>query len=273
MTKPPPPQPKRPAFAVPKQSPIVLRVLLYAVEGWGKTTLAAHMPSPVMLTAPGEDGYYTLLNAGRVPAVPAHKCESWTDVVPAINEAGGQYGTIVLDSAGAFEQLAREHITKTSFGGDLKDFDAYGRGYNILGQEWVSLLAALDRAHAKGTHVVVLGHSRVQKFQNPMGADFDRYECAIHKQTYAPTAKWADVVLFGKFDEFVELAKGEKLKNQAERKGKGFGGVDRVIYTARRDAYDAKNRLGLPEAIAIPDDPSQSWSSIAQHIPNLKDLA
>jgi hypothetical protein len=38
------------------------------------------------------------------------------------------------------------------------------------------------------------------------------------------------------------------------------------VFTERTDAYDAKNRYGMPTKIELPDDPAQSWSAVWQHI-------
>ena len=82
--------------------------------------------------------------------------------------------------------------------------------------------------------------------------NFDRYVCDVHPKTWAATCKWADAVLFGNFLTVVDKA-------AHTGKGKGVGGTDRVIYTARRDAFDAKNRFGMPAELWLSDDPTESW--------------
>jgi hypothetical protein len=91
-----------------------------------------------------------------------------------------------------------------------------------------------------------------------MGDDFDRFVCNIHHKSWGVTHKWADAVLFGNFFTVTE----EKKKNKI----KGVGGSDRVLYTERRDAFDAKNRFNMPEEIDIPDSPEKIWNEIWKHI-------
>ncbi|HUW30151.1 MAG TPA: hypothetical protein VM223_00910, partial [Planctomycetota bacterium] len=53
------------------------RIVLNAVEGWGKTSTAAFSPKPAILMAAGETGYQTLLGAGLVPEVDTAFANSW----------------------------------------------------------------------------------------------------------------------------------------------------------------------------------------------------
>lgn len=105
--------------------------------------------------------------------------------------------------------------------------------------------------------IIMLGHTQVKPYKNPMGEDFDRYVADVHHKTWGVTHKWADAVLFGTF-----LTITEKKNNKV----KGIGGTERVLYTERRDAYDAKNRYNMPEEIEIPDDSSKSWETIWKNI-------
>src|ERR1700744_5618507 len=67
---PPPPRSAPSASAPAKSTPsklgkltaqtVVPRIILNAVEGWGKTSLVAHMPAPAIFMARGETGYKAL---------------------------------------------------------------------------------------------------------------------------------------------------------------------------------------------------------------------
>ena len=69
-------------------------------------------------------------------------------------------------------------------------------------------------------------------------------------------------MLFGNF--FTVIDDEKKAKRQG--KGKAIGGTDRVLYTERRDAFDAKNRFGMPTEIWLPDNPAESWTTIWSHV-------
>ena len=236
------------------------RIILNAVEGWGKTTAGAYAPNPAILMARGETGYTTLLGAGSVPSVDAALIDTWPELLAIIDDLVGAdrgYGSIVLDAMGGFERLCHEHVCRRDFGGDWgeKGFAAYAKGFDRAAGDWLQLLARLEKLRdARGVPVIVLTHSQVKPFKNPIGTDFDRYVADCHPKTWAPTSKWADCVLFGNHYQIVE----EKQKGRA----KGVGGNQRVIHTEHNDAWDAKNRYGMPAVIDIPDDYTQVWSTI-----------
>lgn len=236
------------------------RIVLNAVEGFGKTTIGAYAPEPALLMARGETGYRTLLGAGLVPSVDAADIETWSDLLGVLDEmiAGpGAHKTLVLDAMGGFERLCHETVCTRDFGGDWgeKGFGSFQKGYDVAVNDWLQLLSRLDRLRAaKGTIVLLLSHCKVSTFKNPAGPDYDRYISDLHHKTWGVTAKWADAVLFGNFFQVVEEKKG--------RRAKGIGGTDRVIYTERRDAWDAKNRYGMAEQIDLSGDPAESWDTL-----------
>lgn len=242
------------------------RIIVNAVEGWGKTSLIAHADKPLIIMASGETGYETLLGAGLVPSVDAAKIEAWPELLALIDEliaTDTGHQTIGLDAGGGFERMCHQHACNRDFGGDWgeRGFGSFQKGYDVSVNDWLQLLQRLDRLRdTHGCTIVMLSHCRVRPFKNPLGADFDRYVSDMHDKTWAVTAKWADDVLFGNFFTVVETKKGGAAESL--KKGKGIGGTQRVVYTQRRDAYDAKNRHNLPECIDIPDDASQSWPTL-----------
>ena len=242
------------------------RLVVNAVEGWGKTTIGAYAPKPAILMARGETGYATLANAGRVPVVPSAKVDSWGALLGMIDGlAADPQGieTLVLDALVGFEALCHEHVCNRDFGGEWaeKGFLSFHKGYELGSKEWLILLARLDRLReTHGVMVILLSHARVKPFKNPLGEDFDRYEADAHHKTWGATAKWADASLFGTFLTVVDKKPGEKTK------GKGIGGTDRVVYTERRDGYDAKNRYGMRESFLLSDNPAESWGIIANEM-------
>jgi hypothetical protein len=240
------------------------RIIVNAVEGWGKTTLGCQAPKPAILMARGETGYVTLRRKRLVPEIPKVELQSWTETLDQVRamileDTGVQ--TLVLDALSGFERLCHEHVCKAKFSGDWGEsgFTAFQRGYDISISEWLLLLQELDRFRkTRGAQVIFLSHSKVRPFKNPMGEDFDRYIADCHEKTWAATAKWADAVFFGTFRTITEKKKGGRTK--------GIGGDERVIYTTRRDAYDAKNRYGMPPELPMPEDHTQMWPTLAAAI-------
>lgn len=258
-------------FQVAKPKLITARIVAYAPEKFGKTTIGAFAPDPIILQV-RDTGYQTLLNAGVVPAVPAATPETWTDMMALLDVIAGNpqdRKTLVIDGMTGAERLCHEFVCETVYGGDWGEqgFMAYHKGYDLSIPEWLKFLAKLDAIQAKGLNIVLLGHARTKEVKNPVGANYDRFEPDVHAKTWGPTARWADAILFGKFHTIVEQAKREKNKSIAEAKGKAVGGIDRVIFTSPCDAWVAGNRFGMDSEIWLNGvGPDAMWSTIAAQI-------
>lgn len=244
------------------------RLIVYGVEGFGKTTLAAYAPDPLILMSRQETGYDTLLSRGLVPAVPAERVDSWPDLLDWLDDliADSQgRKTLVLDAMGGFERLCQEYTCERHFKNDWSEtgFAGYQKGYDASLTEWLTMLARLDQLHRQGIVVLITGHARVATFKNPQGPDYDRFCVDCHWKIWSATYRWVDAALFGNFLTIYDK------KTEAESRGRGKaskGGTDRILFTERRDAYDAKNQYGLPPEIWLTKQPSESWSTLWQHL-------
>ena len=247
------------------------RIVINAVPGWGKTTIAAHTPSPSILMTAGETGYDDLLGAGRVPDVDAAVVDTWPNFLATLDHIRDAneipYKTLCIDAIDGAERMMHEEVCRRDYEGDWgeKGFTSFQRGYDTSINDWLGMLSRLEKIQARGVMILMLCHSQIKPFKNPLGEDFDRYVTALHHKTWAQTHKWAGAVLFGKYRTI-------PVKEKAKTRAKGGGGEVRVIYTEERDAFDAKNRYGMPFEIEIPNDPTAAWSTIWKHIyPPAKD--
>jgi hypothetical protein len=268
---------KRLGNLVPATPPALIpRIFVYATEKFGKTSMAAHAPEPVIFMSKGETGYMTLLSAGSIPAVPAVLVETWSDLLGFLDDLNADTQgrkTVVLDAIGGFEALCRQHVCTTRFGGDWGEagFAGFARGNDMVATEWLGLLDRLDRLHSQGIIIIVIGHATVKTMSPPDGAAFDRYQPDVHQKVLASTSRWADAILFGKFFSMVETVKN--TGNIAKDKGKGIGGTTRVIYTQSRDAMLAGGRYrGMPNEFSLPDEPSAMWSTVWDQINKCKEF-
>lgn len=237
------------------------RVGLHAVEGFGKTSFGAMAPSPIFLMACGETGLLTLIKNGQLPDTPhAPEFHSWQEYLAALNwllVGDHKHKTAVLDAAGGFERLCHKHVCEVSFRGDWTEngFASYGKGADVAIPEWVAMLALLDKLrNERKMGIVLLAHTKVKTFKNPTGPDFDRYQVDMNEKTWGVTHKWLDLVLFGNFVT-------ETFKEKGQSRAKGKGGSERVLYSTRSAAYDAKNRHGLPEEIDCGGSYIETWEN------------
>lgn len=240
--------------------------LLYAVEGWGKTSLGSQVPAPIFIQSRGETGLDTLIQNGLVKETPSFpECQSWTDIIDAVDvllAESHNYRTLVLDTINGAERLCHEHVCARDFGNDWGEtgFLSYGKGPECAIADWLMLIQKLDKLrNEKGMSIFLLGHAKVKAFKNPQGADFDRYQVEVNDKTYSVTAKWADCILFGNFETVVK--QGKKDATDLSKKGKAVD-IYRALFTERRPAFDAKNRLGLPCEIEMGESAEEAWVNL-----------
>ncbi len=244
-----------------KGSGLPSRLIVHGVEGVGKTSFAANAPNPIVLMARGETGLETLIDSGRLKEVPHFpELMIFADVIESLEwlrDNDHDFKTIVIDTLNGLERLCHEFVCKRDFANDWGNhgFTSYMTGFEISLADWRLLLNLLDEIREKKKMAVIcLCHTRVNTFKNPEGADFDRYAPAMHQKTWELTHRWADHVLFANFYTVVEAADGQA-------KGKAVGGQQRVMYTERHAAYDAKNRAGLPEEIEMGNSGPEAWNN------------
>jgi hypothetical protein len=220
-----------------------LRVLVYGVEGIGKTGFAAGAPDPVFVGT--EDGYGTL-DVARLPE-PKTFAELMGYLRQIATEAH-EFKTVVLDTLDHLEPLIWADVCAKAKVESIEEVGGgYGKGYAAALDRWREVVAALEALRARGMHVVLLAHSHLKTKKNPEGTDFDRYTLKINEKASGLFKEWCDTVLFANYAIYVDT------KSKKDAKGKGYGG-ERVLYTSHRPAFDAKNRHDLPDEMPFPRD-------------------
>ena len=224
------------------------RVLLYGIEGVGKTSMAADAEAPVFLAA--EDG---VRNLSPVPdCVP--EIRSWGDVLDALEMLRAEdhgYRTVVIDTLDWLDGLLRDEICRRN-GWSVEEFGDYGRGLKVTPDEWRKVLNALKRLEdERQMAAVVIAHARTKNFRNPAGADYLRWEPNLMGDLAPALWKaWAHSVLFATYEAGVSVeARGKEPESL--KRGKGWSTGARIAHTAWNAAWDAKNRYSLPETLPL----------------------
>lgn len=214
------------------------KVVVYGVEGIGKTSFASQFPNPLFIDTEGSTSNMDLARMD--------KPTSWTFILQQIEfvKQNRPCQTLVIDTIDWAERLAIEFVTSRANKESITSF-GYGEGFIQLEEEFGKFLNKLSDLVEMGINVVLTAHAKITKFEQPdeMGA-YDRWELKLGNKTTAKTAaltkEWADMVLFANYKTF-SIAVDDKGK-----KHKGQGGV-RTMYANHHPAWDAKNRHGLPD--------------------------
>lgn len=216
---------------------VPLKMLVYGVEGIGKSTLAAEMPSPVWIDAEG--------GTNQLPVARLPRPTSWAmllDEVRAVRDGEVPCSTLVVDTADAAETLCSRALCAEKAWKSIESL-GYGKGYTYLAEAFGRFLDLLSEVVERGRNVCVVAHAYIRKVERPdeSGA-YDRFELKLTKKV-APMAKeWADMVLFCDYKTYVEKDKNGRYK--------ASGGA-RVIRTTHDPCWDAKNRFGLPDELPM----------------------
>lgn len=223
--------------------PRAQKVVIYAPEGFGKSTLASQFPQPLFLDVEDSTAQMDVTRLGRDDLGTIKHIEQAIAAVIAEKPCR----TLVLDTADWLEQMIVDQMIKDA-GSDkiqgIEDF-GYGKGYTALREQFTLLLARLDHVLQEGINVVFLAHSQVKKHEPPDGAGpYDRYELKLSKQVAPLIKEWADMVLFGNWRTQV---KERDPKKEAGAQFKAVGGRERLMHCNRAAAWDAKNRHGLKD--------------------------
>lgn len=235
-----------------------MRVLVYGVDGIGKSTFAAQSEAPVFIGV--EDGTAQLRTADGQPVKRFPQPHSWREVLDAIDTlttSTHSYRTLVIDTLDWLEPLIWAAVVADA-GRDklgrayksIKDIP-YGDGFVGALDEWRLLCSRLDTLRgARGMQVVLLAHTVIASFKNPEGDDFDRFELKLQNSKKTSAAglmrEWCDAVLFATHETYTHRADGDK-----RARAKGISTGARILKTERVAAYDAKNRYNLPPTLPL----------------------
>jgi len=236
------------------------KILLYSVQGLGKSTFASTFDKPIFVRT--EDGAGAL----DVPTFP-DVVTSFSQLEEAITALHGEhpFRTMVLDSLDWLEPLvwAKQIDTMpySEKGKEIKTIEDYGfgKGYSMALSWWRYVMGGFDSLRfTRGMQIVLIAHSEIKRYDSPETDPYDRYGIKLHKGAFALWQEWADMVLFCNYRTQIHSA--DVGFNKEVKRGKGSG--ERIIYTEERPAYLAKNRWGLPPEIHIGQD--KSWKAFHQ---------
>ena len=227
------------------------RIMLYGQEGVGKSTFGASAPAPIFIQT--EDGL------GEIDCCKFPLAQSVEDVIielTALRDEEHNFRTVVIDSLDWLERLIFDEICKEFGVRSIEKADGgYGKGYVDALVHWRKVLALLDDLRNKRCMMVILlAHAKVERFEDPENAAYDRYSPRLHKHAASLVSEWVDTVLFA--TKRMRVSKDGDSRTIAAPIGADGG--ERIIRTNGSPACIAKNRYGLPNEIPL------SWDEFIQ---------
>lgn len=230
------------------------RIVLYGTEGIGKSTFGAMAPRPIFL--PTEDGLGEI-ECERFPLAGSY--DEFLNNLGQLCQEEHDYKTAVLDTLDWLEKLIWAKVCKDRNKTSIEDI-GYAKGYQFALDHWKDVLTGLDYLRReRGMAVILLAHAKIEKFNDPESAGFDRFTLRLHKDADAYVREWADAVLFATRKQRVEKV-GTGFNERTIAKPIGTDGGERIIRTVGSPVCTAKNRFGLPAELPL------SWEAFTQNI-------
>jgi hypothetical protein len=220
-------------------------VLLYGADGIGKTTFAAEAPKPIIV---GPEGGSSRINVARAMGI-----STYQDVVNSIRWLRNEkhdYQSVGIDSLDWIEPLLWKHVCEMFKVQSIEDvMGGFGKGYTEAVAQWAKLIEEIkDLRNNRQMNIIAIAHAHTKTVNDPMyPMAYDRHMLKLNDKASAKWREAVDCVLFAAFEDTVFKV------NKGDRKAKAddSGGGNRKIFTVRRAAYDAKNRLGLPAELPL----------------------
>ena len=222
------------------------RLLIYGPPGIGKTSLSAEFPEAVFLQV--EDG-----TPGDVEITSFGLLRSYGEVMQAIGVIYDQalpFKWVALDSGTEMQRLV---FAETCARGDdkghakanIEDF-GYGKGYVYAQRVWQELLDALNMLRRdRGIGIIIIAHSKIERFDDPETVSYDRYEIDLHDKSKGAIEREMDAILLLKTP--VTIEKEEQGFNK--ERARANGGAQVWIHATPKPAFVAKNRYGIPSKV------------------------
>jgi len=231
------------------------RLMLYGTEGIGKSTTAAGAPKPIFI--PTEDGL-DQIDCDSFPL--ARRYDEVVKALSALYSEEHDYQSVVVDSLDWLERLIWDEVCREYGVKSIEKADGgYAKGYTHALTQWREVLGGLDALrNDRGMAVILLAHTKVEKFEDPESVAYDRYSPRLHKHAAALVTEWCDAVLFAtrKFRTESEDAGFNRTRSIAVPLGTDGG--ERILRCVGGPSCIAKNRFGLPAELPL------SWPALMQ---------
>lgn len=210
-----------------KQPP---RIILYGLEGIGKSSFAANFPKPVFIQT--EDGL-AQIDCAKFPL--AKSARQAFEYLKALATEPNEFETIVIDTLDWLERLIWDEIC-SEHNVDAIEKLSYGRGYNFALTIWRSFVNILSELHRQGKIVLLVAHAVAEDYSDPEVSALKRFTPRLHKTARSLLSEYVDVVL---------------LATRQYGAAKGDQDNPRVVRTEPSPFQVAKSRYDIPAEMPL----------------------
>lgn len=232
-------------------------ILLYGVDGIGKTSLAAEFPDPIYLATEGERP------PSDVEMVTPGTIESFDELLDILGELITEQHdrkTVIVDSLDGLEPLVWQATCRRIGVASIEEA-GFGKGYVETDSEWNELMAAFAELARRGVCVIMLAHPEIIRFDSPVTDPYSRYQPKLHKRANALVREKSDIVAFCNYRVSIK----EKEVARQTKVAHAEGGKERQIHLNEGAGFNAKNRYNMPDTVIYKK--GKGYDELAKHFP------
>ncbi len=227
------------------------RIFCFGTQGIGKSTWAASAPAPIVIQT--EDGLANI-EVDRFPL--ATQYDDVIESLSALYSEEHSYETVVVDSVDWLERLIWTDVCQQRSVTSIEDI-GYAKGYTFALTQWRQVLDGLSALrNERGMTVIMLAHSKIERFEHPETDSYDRFVPRLHKSATGLLCEWCDEVLLATYKVYTKL----KDEGFNRKRAQGVGTGERILRTTERPSHVAKNRLNLPDELPL------DWEVFARYL-------
>lgn len=209
------------------------RIILYGMEGIGKSTFAANFPSPIFIQT--EDGL-GMIDCAKFPL--AKSFDEVFQILVALETEPNEFKTIVIDSLDWLERLIWDKVAQDSKVNNIEQI-GFGKGYTMALTFWRIVLDHLEALHKQGKIILLLAHAVAEDYSDPEVNSLKRFTPRLHKTARSLVAEYVDVIL---------------LATRAFGAAKGDQNNPRIVRTEASPYQVAKSRFSIPAELPLDAD-------------------